>query len=219
MPKPHPAPVAPESAAPTTSVIPAPAGAGVVLQRNAEADEALWRTKVLERHHHACGNCGSTDRVQVHFSVPLAAGGTLAVTNGYVLCRACEMACEIAKKPSGAARRPINFWVSKHLYDLLDSLTAPGRRFSSMGGLIRYLITLYTTSPGRFDDLPNYQDRGTDMKVNAWVDRDAYETFKALLDTCGVTVTDALKGLILLYSEMEPVTPDAPASAKDNTDE
>ncbi len=196
-------------------------GPGVVLKRDAETDAALWRAKVLERSKGVCGNCGGDVRLQVHFVVPPEAGGALVETNGYVLCRGCELTREIANKRSASMRRPINFWVSRHLYDLLDKLTQPGRRFTSMGELIRYLISFYLTSPTRFDDLPNYQDRGTDSKVNAWVAQDAYESFKSMLDERNMTVTDALKGLILLYAEQEPVDPSTSTkdATKDDTDE
>lgn len=190
--------------------------------RDAATEEAAWRNRVMERSRNVCGNCGGDVRLQVHFVVPIEAGGSYVDTNGYVLCRGCEMAREAANKRSDSERRPINFWVSHHLYSLLDRLTQPGNRFTSMGGLIRYLISFYCTSPTRFDDLPNYQDRGTDSKVNAWVAHDAYTAFKAMVDARGMTVTDALKGLILLYAEQGPsVLESSPTTAAtaEGTDE
>jgi hypothetical protein len=135
--------------------------------------------------------------------VPLEAGGQLTASNGYVLCRACEMARDAAKKSPTATRRPINFWVSRKLADVLERLTQPGQRFRSMGELIRYLISLYVCNESRFDDLSNYQDRGSEVKVNAWVEYDSYEVFKAMLDKRGLTVTDALKGLVLMYADVD----------------
>jgi len=198
----------------TTDAAAAQAGAAVAVPvvRDALTEEAAWRNRVLERSRNVCGNCGGDVRLEVHFVVPLEAGGSYVDTNGYVLCRGCEMAREAANKRSNSERRPINFWVSSYLYSLLDRLTQPGNRFTSMGSLIRYLISFYCMSPSRFDDLPNYQDRGTDSKVNAWVANDAYTAFKAMVDARGMTVTDALKGLILLYAEQGSSALESPTS-------
>lgn len=171
------------------------------MRRDPATDIGLWRQTVLDRYQGKCSNDGSTDRVQVHFVVPLEAGGQLVESNGYVLCRACEMAREAATKGIALKRRPINFWVSRSLSDTLERLTAQGQRFRGMGELIRYLISLYILNDSRFDDLDNYQDRGADLKVNAWVGVEAYETFKNLLVQRKTTVTDALKGLILMYAD------------------
>ena len=163
-------------------------------------DEAIWRAAVLEKHHNRCDNCGSGDRLKVQMIVPADAGGMLVDTNGYVICLSCEMASRASAEGRSEARRPINFWVSRSLSNTLTSLTSEGRSFRSTGGLLRYLISMYVRNEDRFDELDRYQDAGTDVKINAWVDQDNYNTFKALLDKRGMTVTDALKALVLMYA-------------------
>ena len=174
-----------------------------VTLNSANPERAAWTERVFERYENRCGGCGGENRLSAHLLVPLEAGGSYSEFNGCVLCRGCEMARDVVMKPATTKRRPINIWVSTYLYQLLDARTAEGCRFRSMGELFRYLIELYVRSPERFDDLEKYQDQGTERKVNAWVDDAAYLSFKALLDGRRMTVTDALKGLILLYAECE----------------
>lgn len=166
-----------------------------------------WSRRVLERSDNRCGNCGTTDRLSVHMVVPEEAGGLLVESNGYVLCRGCEMAAEGATSRTPSDRRPINFWASRQFANTLTALTAEGQRFRSMGALIRFLMALYVRDDARFDDLANYQDRGTDAKINAWVDRATYDTFKTLVDGRDLTVTDALKALVLVYASENPIEP------------
>jgi hypothetical protein len=62
------------------------------------------------------------------------------------------------------------------------------------------MMGLVVESPGRFSDLHNYQDRGSDLKVNLWVDAEDYDQFKGVLADRNLTVTDGIKGLMLLYT-------------------
>jgi hypothetical protein len=159
---------------------------------------ALWVQKILERCRGKCSNCGGEHKVRVTMVVPREAGGKLSVENGRVLCRACEMAADVvAKSPNGEAKRPVNFWVSQRLFKKIKTLNG----FTSNGALVRYLMQKYVMDSDRFDDLENWQDQGTDVKVNVWVDNDIYESFKAIVNTRGSTVTDALKSLIRMYEE------------------
>jgi hypothetical protein len=106
------------------------------------------------------------------------------------------MASESAPQ-SGAALRPINFWVSDKLYKSLQSNARGG--FHSMAALVRYMMAKYVSDADRFDDLQQYQDEGSDVKVNVWVETDRYANFKQLVDSRGLTVTDAIKALIRMY--------------------
>lgn len=124
-------------------------------------------------------------------------------SNGVLLCRSCEMASDAFSKSSkGENQRLVNFWVSRPLFERLKKSLEVYKGFHSMGGLVRYLMAKYVEDEGRFDDLDLYQDEGADTKVNVWVDRDRYDTFKALLDKRGMTVTDAVKSLIAMYLEV-----------------
>lgn len=138
--------------------------------------------------------------------VPLEAGGQYVEFNGVLLCRSCEMASETYAKSAVPTERLLNFWVSRKLSDRLQLGLKTASGFNSMGSLIRYLLAKYVEDESRFDDLELYQDRGADVKINVWVEKDRYNTFKAMLDKRGITVTDAIKSLIVMYQEQaEPL--------------
>lgn len=107
----------------------------------------------------------------------------------------------VTNRSTGDDQRLVNFWVSRALFDRIKSGLETYRGFNSMGSLVRYLMAKYVEDDTRFDDLDLYQDEGADVKVNVWVDRDRYNTFKVLLDKRGLTVTDAIKSLIRMYEE------------------
>lgn len=157
-----------------------------------------WVKRVFERSRNCCSNCGSDARVRVKMIVPLEAGGQLNDANGVLLCRACEIAAEVTTSlGSGSAQRPVNFWVSTRLYTKIKTLNG----FKSMGSLIRYLMQKYVLDDARFDDLEQYQETGSDIKINVWVDSGVYGTFKEMVNVRGISVTDALKALIRMYEE------------------
>lgn len=51
-----------------------------------------FREEVLERYNHKCANCGSQNDLQIYHIVPVAIGGTDAVSNLVPLCHSCHMA-------------------------------------------------------------------------------------------------------------------------------
>ena len=165
--------------------------------------EEAWATRVWDACGGRCSNCGATDRLKARKIVPEEAGGREVVSNGMLLCRACELAQEIEmtrpQLASGERTRPINFFVGKGLYDRMKGGLTKDRGFRSVSALIRYLMGKFVLDPDRFDDLELYQEGGADVKVNVWVDRDIYGNFKALANRNGMTVTDTLKGLIRMY--------------------
>lgn len=163
--------------------------------------QRAWESAVLAEGRGKCANCGSEDRLRARMVVPEVAGGKLVPGNGVVLCRTCELAMESAGRfpdTSGQGKRPVNFWVSTALYARLHD-ESEKTSFQSMAGLVRFLMTKYVSDPDRFDDLAQYQDVGTDVKVNVWVESAIYGRFKELVDRRGLTVTDALKGLIGMF--------------------
>lgn len=48
------------------------------------------RQEALEKDGFKCGNCGSTDLLDVHHIVPLSAGGSSELGNLKTLCRSCH---------------------------------------------------------------------------------------------------------------------------------
>jgi uncharacterized protein YpmB len=58
----------------------------------------------------------------------------------------------------------------------------------------------YVEDADRFDDLDKYQGSDpADVKVNVWVPADQYQIFHRLVRSKGLTVTDAIKGLIQMF--------------------
>jgi hypothetical protein len=191
------------------------------IERLSKKDASDWERLVWQRYQNRCGNCGSRERLRVVMVVPPEAGGQLIDSNGVLLCRSCEMAADAVKKgKTQSDQRLVNFWVSRRLYEHIHkniaSYKSGAHGFRSMGALVRYLISKYVEDEKRFDDLALYQDDGTDVKVNVWVEKDQYNTFKVLLDKRGMTVTDAIKSLIRMYEEgTEPLIAVKESSAGD----
>lgn len=174
-----------------------------VLQATPVDRQEAWTTRVWEALGGKCSNCGSTDRLKVRMIVPEEAGGQRVVSNGTLLCRTCELAREIGTRvptpASGEHTRPINFFVSLELHGKLKNGLGREYGFRSVSALVRFLMSQFVADAKRFDDLALYQDGGSEVKVNVWVGRDMYDTFKAITDRNGMTVTDTLKGLIRMY--------------------
>ena len=164
-----------------------------------ELDPRLWSSFVMEAAKGCCANCGSAHKVSPRLIVPKDAGGKLTHANSVALCRACELASGVRPQDQGVTeRRPVNIWVSDRLYKTLQAKRDAGHT-TSMGALVRYLMTKYVQEQTRFDDIGQYQDAGTDVRLNVWVDNELYTDFKACVDSAGLTVTAALKALFCMY--------------------
>ncbi len=157
---------------------------------------------IHEKYQYACVNCGSGHKLRVKLVVPLEAGGKKIESNAVLVCRACEMATEASSSLVGSEgeRRPINFWVSRQLHARMTNGMSSSRGIRSISQLIRYLMVSYVDNTERFDDLDRFQNLKTnDVKINAWVPKDQYELFKSAVNARGLTVTDAVIGLIQLF--------------------
>jgi hypothetical protein len=161
-----------------------------------------FEQKIREKYRDQCSNCGSGHKLRVKLVVPLEAGGFEIESNGVLLCRACEMSAETIAPLTGTqgARRMINFWVSHHIHSRMSNGMATSRGLRSMSSLVRYLMVSYVEDADRFDDLDKYQGSDpADVKVNVWVPADQYQIFHRLVRSKGLTVTDAIKGLIQMF--------------------
>jgi hypothetical protein len=97
-------------------------------------------------------------------------------------------------------RRLVNFWISRAMHKRIDEAVKTRDGFVSLGHLIRYMMAKFVTDPDRFDDLANYQEAGKpEVKVNIWADSAVYGTFKTLVQQRKMTVTEAIKALIMVF--------------------
>lgn len=161
-----------------------------------------WVRAVWEEFNGKCVNCGTDERVSVRMIVPEDAGGKLVVSNGTILCRTCEVAKTAVEKAEAAGktpRRPVNVWVSQNLYNQVQTSLKTKNGFRSMGSLVRHMMRIMVETPDRFEDLSQYQDQGSDVKINLWLDQVAYDTFKIAMSDKNLTVTEGVKGLLLMY--------------------
>lgn len=170
------------------------------------AEKALskqeWEKLVLDRHRGKCDNCGSDIRVRVRAIVPVEVGGEYTLSNGTTLCRSCDLVVDSrARESKGDEKQPVNFWVSRRLHDRILKSFESRNGFVGMGPLVRFVMAKYVLDEDRFDDLEQYQDEGTDVKVNLLADGKTYDSFKRLVNKRGLTVTDAVKSLLVMYQE------------------
>lgn len=159
-----------------------------------------WKAKVLERDANSCVNCSSEDKVAACFVVPVEVGGNLRVSNGVTVCRECRIAAESSRVlPQRIDNKtPINFLISDGLHKVVNQYVHNGSKFGSVSALMRSMISSYITQPELYEDLQSWQDAGSDVKVNGWVDGLQYQIFKGMCKSKGISYTDALKGLLLV---------------------
>jgi hypothetical protein len=161
-------------------------------------DVRFWHQAVLESFHGKCASCGSDHKVSPRLVISEALGGKKTLSNSTLWCRACEMVADTFPKKGEEDRRIVNIWVSRSLYDRLHRSKEAGH-IASVGSLVRSLIEGYVSNEARYDDLAQYQDEGTDVRLNVWVDQALYGKFKDVTDRNGLTVTSALKSLFCMY--------------------
>lgn len=162
-----------------------------------------WSAQVYEHFRNRCSNCGSEDKIKASLIVPVEAGGRLTLSNSTLICRTCELAAELLRRKkvgaSGDSTRPINFWVGRSLHTALRNGLSHEYGFNSIASLVRFLMSRYVKSPDFFEDIENYVDRSSDVKINVWVPRGMYGEFKDAVAANGMTVTDSLRGLLRMY--------------------
>ena len=161
-------------------------------------DPRVWERAVREVHRNKCASCGGEDRLQAQLIVST---GKKSVENGVLLGRACSLAARGREAPS-EDRRPVNLLVSRSLH---ERLLSGQHGFTSVSAFVRHLMTCFAEDSSRYDDVGLYQDCGSEIKVNVWIDTKLYESFKKAVNAAGLTVTDAVKGLVLMHeAEIQP---------------
>lgn len=159
-----------------------------------------WKDGVLERDEKACVNCGSRSKVAACFIIPPEVGGHLRIGNGVTICRECRLKAESARVlPQRIDNKtPVNFLMSTLLHQTVHKYVHNGSRFGTVSALMRTMISSFITQPELYEDLQSWQDAGSDVKVNGWVDGAQYEVFKTMCRDRNLSYTDALKGLLLV---------------------
>ena len=158
-----------------------------------------WKDKVLQRDE-VCVNCESAEKLAACFIVPPEVGGHLKTGNGVTVCRECRLKAESARVlPQRIDNKtPVNFLMSKSLHQVVHKYAHNGSRFGTVSALMRAMISSFITQPELYEDLQNWQDGGSDIKVNGWVDGSQYEVFKSMCRDRGMSYTDALKALLMV---------------------
>lgn len=167
---------------------------------NCASDVSGWKNDVLARDGGACCNCGSKLKVAACFIVPPEVGGKVKPSNGVTLCRECRISAESARVlPQRIDNKtPINFLISKRLHESVDSYVHNGSNFGSISALVRRMISSFITEAELYEDMSQWQDNGSEVKVNGWVDGTQYDVFKRMCQERGISYTDALKSLLLM---------------------
>jgi hypothetical protein len=134
------------------------------------------------------------------FVIPSEAGGRIRIENGVSLCRECRIAAEGARVlPLRIDNKtPINFLISNKLHDTIEKFAHNGSKFGSISALVRHMISSFITEPEMYEDIGMWQDFGSGVKINGWVDGSIYLTFKAMCQDRGMSYTDTLKSLLLV---------------------
>lgn len=145
-----------------------------------------------------CANCGTTEFLAHRMVVPEAVGGKDVPTNYVLLCRACEFAASLGSQNDPC--RAVNVYLSRTLYDRVRNTIAVKNGHASLSSLARFLVASYIQNPERYEDISNYQDDGTDVRANMWLDGTVYDEFKRVVFAQGLTVTDVLKGMLQMYA-------------------
>lgn len=161
---------------------------------------AAWKVSVLERDGQACVSCLSKERVAACFVVPIEVGGTLRISNGVTVCRECRISAESSRVlPQRIDNKtPINFLISDSLHKAVTDYVHNGSKFGSVSALMRSMILSFISQPELYEDLQSWQDAGSEVKVNGWVDGIQYSVFKGMCRGRGISYTDALKALLLV---------------------
>lgn len=163
--------------------------------------EATWVTEVFQRFNNKCGNCGATERLTVRMIVPLEVGGQEVATNGVLLCRICDIVSGLTPKPGAVSfSRPFNFYVSQSLFEFI---TERGKVNRGVADFLRQMIDTYLGDPLRYDDILQYQDSDSAVKINFHLPSEQFDRLRAHAVAMGSNVTEVLRGLLLWLQDQK----------------
>lgn len=162
-----------------------------------------WREEVLAARGDGCQNCGEPG-ARSSFAIRPESGGTLRGTNSLVFCRKCWRLYDLSLASGGSGLdEALSVWMSRGLHDRATTLMERGGRFKTISDLVRFAMTRFILDPDRFEDLLLYQDSGGDVRARVRTDASHYQVFKKMTQDRGMAVQEALRGLLVMYSNEE----------------
>lgn len=163
-----------------------------------EVPPKTWEAAVFTKYKNTCSGCGGLTRLAARLVVGEEQGGRRTLGNSTLMCVLCDVAR--AAGAAGAGQRALDLQVSRSVSDLIHSW--PERKvFAGMSSGLRQLMELYVAAPGRFSDLPFFQDGEAEVQINFRLDVKLYEVFRDLVQAQGMSVRAALAGLVMAYEE------------------
>lgn len=107
----------------------------------------------------------------------------------------------------------ITLWLSNRLHWEVQQHLAQGPwNYSGYPTLVEFLIRFYLEAPRRFDDLTEHSDSLRQVRTGPRVDADLYERFKGVLRPQGISVVDAITGLLRVHMDATHTHQLTPAS-------
>lgn len=153
----------------------------------------------------ACAGCGGREGLKAFMVVPVNKGGKFFSSNGYLLCRRCEMRSWGERKRE-SYDSSITMYLPEALYrSLIFLLESPtDKQLGGIGGLFRLLSTRLVEDPERYADLKLYQfEGGSDVKLYFELPLDTKEALRRKAAEYSMTMTDVLKALGSMYVEAQ----------------
>ena len=161
-----------------------------------------------EEDHGCCMNCGSTVRLLTEPVVPLEYGGRDTEQNALVVCRNCDLLrFQTAAHSPLVDKKMLNLWLSHDLHGRVMQILEQGfGGLRTLSRLTRYLAGKYLENPENFDDLGSRQDTSRGVRVNFWMSGEMHAAFKRQAGADRLGMSEAVRGLFLLYLEKVETT-------------
>jgi Arc/MetJ-type ribon-helix-helix transcriptional regulator len=169
-------------------------------------DLAAWRREVTAARGTICQNCGASGGT-AGFIIPPSCRGVVSVSNAIILCGRCWRLYDVsragASQKDAAGRSMMSVYLSEALHRRVLASVGAEKPFQSLSSLIRYVVSRYVMDEERFEDLPLYQDEGNDILIRTRFDPERFHTFKQLCDRRGMSMSDAVRSMLVMVTEHE----------------